>query len=148
MFTYTIDEINRLGEKDTKYGITYWAKTLEEDTPVMFNSMEELEVNEQNPTISITAEERVEKQSAKGNNYYRLKKVRVGQAIIGGTPKTSTESTAEMVKFTASNQSFEKEVLERLDTLTAMITDLGAQNGPSKVISDNEETIDLKDIPF
>lgn len=147
MFKYTLDEINQLGEKDAKYGITYWAKTLEEEVPVMFNSMEVLAVSESSPIIQITAEERVEKQSAKGNNYYRLKKVKV----------ISISTTSSVEPTTSSPPTFEKEVLDCLDTLTAMVTDLSdkllridqapSQQEIDKVVDDGE-AVDLKDIPF
>lgn len=140
MFKYTLDEVNQLGEKDIKYGYSYWVKSLEEDMPIMFNSMQEIGINEDAPTVTITAEERVEKESKKGNPYYRLRKVKVLNPAMTTAPIKPTDS------------DFEKEVLARLDTLTAMITDMGgkpSQKPPEDpVVEDVPETIDLKDIPF
>lgn len=159
MFKFIVDEISKLGDFDQKYGQSYWGKVSEEDVPIMFNSMEDLEITPDTPIIHITAEERVEKQSAKGNNYYRLKKVKV----VGGVSAHNDPTTAPPTPRGANpNVGYIDQILERIiqlndkvDTLTAMITDTDGFGlaQPSQlqdpIVEDiPDEPLDLDDIPF
>lgn len=76
-FSYTFStDPKPMGEYDQKFGQTFWANVNEMDMPVMFNSQERFIDLED----KIEAEEQVMKKSAKGTEYYRLKKVKVNKA--------------------------------------------------------------------
>lgn len=78
MFTYQFSkEPLKLGEYDPKYGQSYWAEVTEHLEPVKFNVMttDQIDLEDQ-----IECEERVQKRSAKGKDYYQLKKVKVHKA--------------------------------------------------------------------
>jgi hypothetical protein len=86
-FEYSLDKVNKMGDFDPKYGQSYWAEVGQGEKPIMFNSMDQ--------TISdgakIEAEERVEKRSQKGTDYYRLKKVKVTEkGVVGQYPEQGT----------------------------------------------------------
>lgn len=72
-FTFTLSEINKLGDNDPTYGQRYWGKVSDDLTPVSFNSKQDGFT----PGSTITAEEKVMKQSAKGTQYWTLKKVKL-----------------------------------------------------------------------
>lgn len=73
MFVYTFSKLAKLGEMDEKYGQSYWGETNQALKPVKFNSMNQ-EITAED---TIEAEERAEKRSGKGIDYYQLKKVKV-----------------------------------------------------------------------
>jgi hypothetical protein len=77
---FTLKNPAKMGDKDPKYGQSWWSYTHDADTPVMFNLMD----GEVRDGSVITTEEWVNKQSSKGTDYLRLKKVKVqGQESLG-----------------------------------------------------------------
>ena len=69
---FTLKEPRKLGERDEKYGQSYWAFTHESQLPVKFNLME----GEVSDGQKITCEEATTRTSSKGKDYQQLKKVR------------------------------------------------------------------------
>lgn len=95
-FNYTLDKVSKLGDNDETYGQRYWCESPDEDKPLCFNTKEDIELTEDSGPISITAEERVEKQSGKGTIYYQLKKVKVsgsqGRGDVPASPPVTKGS--------------------------------------------------------
>lgn len=125
---YTVNKISKLGEHDEKFGTRYWAEVNEQLEPVMFNSQnQEIEAG-----ATITAEEVLLKQSAKGTNYHQLRKVKVNQ---GQTELATKEET-------------EHDQLDRieakLDKLLALSQDESSDHGTDT----GQEQIPLDEIPF
>lgn len=75
MHLYTVTKISKLGERDPKYGQTYWAEVRESDFPIMFNSSSSFVSEGQ----ALVAEEQEKKISKKGSEYLRLKKVKLAE---------------------------------------------------------------------
>jgi hypothetical protein len=77
-FTYTFtQDPKKLGEYDEKYGQRWWCNVEEMEYPVMFNTMEREAIDLED---KIEAEEQAMKKSAKGIEYYGLKKVKIHRA--------------------------------------------------------------------
>lgn len=143
MKTFTLKDPVPLGDKDPKYGQTYWSYTHDQDLPVMFNLME----GEVGDGTVVTTEEWVNKQSAKGTEYMRLKKVKVtGQQAITATHPTNNEL-----------------VLQKLDEILALlqapktsgfdkakaVRETFSEPDKDVVIEDiGDEPINIDDIPF
>lgn len=146
MPTYTLKNPKELGENDPKYGQTYWSYTHDSGTPVMFNLMD----GQVGDGSVINAETVELKQSAKGTEYHRLKKVRVsGQQAITATKATDSElmlkkldEILELLKHAPEGEP--ASLAQRWYKTTAkpeveedvVITDIG------------DEPINLDDIPF
>lgn len=78
MYKYKLDGINRMGEPHEKYGTAYWCTSPESDLPLKFNSMNaDLAELIENGPFEIVAEEKEERESAKGTPYLSLKKVKL-----------------------------------------------------------------------
>lgn len=78
MFTYTFNkEPLKLGDYDPKYGQAWWCEVNEHLEPVKFNVMstDQIDLEDQ-----IECDERLQKRTAKGKDYYQLKKVKVHKA--------------------------------------------------------------------
>lgn len=120
MFTYTFSGLAKLGDFDPKYGQSYWGTPNEHLKPVKFNSM--------NRGISlgdkITAEERTEKKSAKGIEYYQLKKVKVVEG------PTTTEKPAE--RSVQGSQSQLDRIEAKLDKLLGNDVELSHAESQAK----------------
>lgn len=101
MISFTIDGIKKLGDYDDKYGQRYWAQTPEGDLPLMFNSMAaDLEEKLLDGPLQIVAEEKSERESAKGNPYLSLKKVK----LVERTEASESKITPELVKETFGDE--------------------------------------------
>lgn len=116
---FTIKRVNPLGDRDPKYGQTFWAEVDEQIQPVMFNLI--------NGSVQdgdrITTTEVVLKTSGKGTEYHRLKKVTV-------QPGTNQPQSADLESrvYALEQAVFEgKEVKPKVE---------------------EEATINLDDIPF
>lgn len=120
-----------MGEKDIKYGQTYWAEVEEQSQPVMFNLMS----GSPQEGDRITAQEVLLKTSSKGTEYHRLKKV------------TIEESNPRLV-----NPVADANVNERLAKLEEAVfgpKEDQVQETASEVKQEmEEEEIDLSSIPF
>lgn len=84
MPTFTLKDPKKMGERDPKYGQSYWAYTQESQVPVKFNLMEGDVTDGQ----KITCEEYSVKTSAKGTDYHQLKKVRP-EGVVKSVPQTT-----------------------------------------------------------
>lgn len=124
----TISKVSKLGENDPKYGQTYWAEVDEQNEPVMFNlmtgSVQEGDV--------VTAEEVLLKTSSKGNDYHRLKKVKV------------QETNPRQVNTT----DIAKPQGEVIDDILKRLAKLEDAVFPEEVEDRNDDPINLDDIPF
>lgn len=130
--TYTTIKISPLGDKDPKYGQTYYGTVEEAQMPVMFNLMNPVDFEEGMP---FTSEEYTVKTSKAGKDYMRLKKVKV---LTGAKPL----ATVAPVKDTLLEQIFNntQEILAILKAETKVA---------DRVIEDiGDEPVNLDDIPF
>lgn len=91
-FQYTFSkEPLKLGDYDKQYGQTFWAEVNEHLQPVKFNIMSDRKLDLED---AIECEERVERKTAKGKDYYQLKKVKVTEAYSGDAdPELVPEAT-------------------------------------------------------
>lgn len=128
---FTIKKVNPLGDKDPKYGQTFWAEVDEQIQPVMFNLM--------NGTVQagdrITTAEVLLKTSGKGTEYHRLKKVTVEQ---GTNPPQSADLESRVY-------ALEQAVFQGIKDDQIRET---AEDVKKEIKLDDEETIDLDSIPF
>lgn len=116
-FEYTLDKVNKLGDYDDTYGQRYWCESPDEEKPISFNIHEDIGIDENAPTVSITAEERVEKQSKKGTVYYQLKKVK-----ISGSPGNNVPTDTRATQGSGSPQS--ATAVSQLDRIEAKLDKL------------------------
>jgi len=97
MFTFTLDGIKRMGEPHETYGQAYWCSSPDLDEPIKFNSMDDtLEEKLESGPVQIVAEEKSERQSAKGTTYIQLKKVKLVEKVAepGGALPESRSNPA------------------------------------------------------
>lgn len=128
----TLEKVNKLGEMDAKFGQTYWAETKEQLEPVMFNSMNENIVE----GSTIEAEEVLLKQSKKGTDYHRLKKVKV---VSGATPQpASSPDQGELLALVRANNAMLRKLIGEPEVEKVV--------EPTKQEMDGD--IDLSSIPF
>lgn len=125
-----LDTLKHLGEYDEKYGQTYWGTSQEQLQPVMFNSME----RGLSAPLTIEAEEVLVKESKKGTEYHRLKKVKVVEDNI----------TEQMKAAAAPTLSLAQGVKDSLDRIEAKL---------DKLLGNDEnllggEPVDLEEVPF
>lgn len=144
MFTYTFakDPV-KLGEFDTTYGQTYWAEVTEHLQPVKFNSMS---LESFSAGDRITCEERSEKQSSKGTNYYQLKKVRKadGEALAS---TQSGQSQLDRIEAKIDKLLGNDAVLTNSEEAVAQAqTELGVKKDTIYPVQD--DGVNLDDIPF
>jgi hypothetical protein len=94
MKTFNLIKIDKLGDFDAKWGQRYWAECSDQLEPLMFNSLN------QNITIpaTITAEEVLLKQSAKGTDYHQLKKIKVVEGHPPETPPSGNSSQLDRIE--------------------------------------------------
>lgn len=105
----------RLGEYDEKYGQAWWGEVSEMAYPVKFNVMSRDHIDLED---SIECEEQVMKKSAKGTEYYQLKKVKVSKAY-GNASAAQPEPRAETTQVTKANNP----QLDRIEKSLAIITE-------------------------
>jgi len=128
MHEFTLKDPKKLGERDSKYGQSYWSFTHESHMPVKFNLME----GDVQDGSRVTAEEYTVRKSQKGTEYQQLRKVKVNgapssQPTLGGT--------------TDFNFS---DLKAQLDRIEAAVT-----AGNVETIDEVEDDkINLDDIPF
>ena len=109
-FAYTFkQDPKKLGDYDDKYGQRWWGNVNEMDYPVMFNTMERDTIDLED---KIEAEEQAMKKSAKGTEYYGLKKVKIHKAHGN---KSSAQST--LIEPPESSQSVSKADNPQLDRI-------------------------------
>lgn len=80
---YKLKDPKPMGERDDKYGQTFWSETYDAGKPVMFNLMS----GSVGDGAVIEFEESLNKTSAKGTEYLRLRKVKVES--VGAAPSAS-----------------------------------------------------------
>lgn len=142
---YTLKDPTALGERDPKYGQTYWSYTHDSNTPVMFNLME----GSVGDGSVITAEEVLLKTSSKGTEYHRLKKVHpTGEQAITATKATDTElilkKLDEVLELLHDSQGYRQAKETR-----ATLPEPEPTFQEDVVIEDiGDEPINLDDIPF
>lgn len=138
-FDYSLaQEPLKLGEYDEKFGQSYWATVNEHLQPVKFNSKSQtIGVNDK-----ITAEERSEKRSGKGTDYFQLRGVKVEavnklskeeaqkQEILSPTQLDRIEAKIDRLL----GEEPKEEIYDRADPI---ITDIG-----------EGEIVSLDSIPF
>jgi hypothetical protein len=94
----TVIDMKLMGDMDPKYGQAYWGTVEEQDMPVKFNLMQQLDIL---PGRKIMAQEYTIKESAKGTEYMQLKKVKVSDQTAafdtseGSTPTSTSVSTSD-----------------------------------------------------
>jgi hypothetical protein len=138
MKTFTLKNPTQLGDKDPKYGQAYWSFTHDQELPVMFNLME----GDVGDGSVITAETVELKESKKGTEYHRLKKVNVQSqgSITNAQPSQLDRIEAKLDQLL---QGSDKSGYEKAKEVRAAlpVTDSIAEVDP-------DEEIDLSDIPF
>lgn len=72
----TAKDIKLMGVIDPKYGQSYWGTVEESNDPVMFNLMQQVDIQ---PGRQLIAGEWAMKTSSKGNDYMQLKKVKLSE---------------------------------------------------------------------
>lgn len=148
----TLNDPKPLGDKDPKYGQTYWSYTHDQEHPVMFNLMEG-EVYDG----SVIAAETVElKTSSKGTDYHRLKKVKViGQHSEPQLPTPPPDSSKLLSLIYDDTQKIlrlvghkdNEQLLERQPTLASTWRKTTGQED-TVTYDIGDEPINIEDIPF
>lgn len=134
MHTFTLKDVRKLGERDEKYGQSYWGYTHESQMPVKFNSMSD----DVPGNAKISCEEYTVRKSNKGTEYQQLRKVKIEGA--------STDAPAQ-----SSNSQ-----LDRIEAMLVQLTGGAKKEAPVAETTtdevhedeDEEEPINLDDIPF
>lgn len=117
-FTYTFKQDPKpLGEYDAKFGQRYWTEVNEMDYPIMFNTMEKEAIDLED---KIEAEEQVMKKSAKGNEYYGLKKVKVHRAHGNMSAQVSETAQTASTEPTGPSKA-DNPQLDRIEKQLALI---------------------------
>jgi hypothetical protein len=131
-----------MGDRDEKYGQTFWSETHDSDKPVMFNLM--------SGTVGdgavIEFEESLNKTSAKGTDYLRLRKVKVessGDTSVGAAngPVSVTSDTTKLLELIYADT---QKILE-------FVSPLVVPDNPARVDEVAEvpdEPVNMDDIPF
>lgn len=102
MIQYTLDSVKRMGAPHEKFGSAYWCTSAESDLPIKFNSMNaDLEHELESGPLTIVAEEKEEKESAKGTAYISLRKVKL---VEKPTQASESKITPELVKETFGDE--------------------------------------------
>lgn len=139
MKQWTLKDPKPMGDRDPKYGQTWWSYTHDGDMPLMFNLME----GEVGDGSVVSAEEWVNKESAKGTEYMRLRKVKIQGSAKPVTKdddkllQLTYENTVEILKFLkppgSLKETWDKTVAKEEDTV---VEDIG------------DEPMNLDGIPF
>lgn len=144
---YTLINPKPLGDNDPKYGQTWWSDSHDSDKPLMFNLM----TGEVGDGAVISFEESVNKQSAKGTDYLRLRKVKVeSPGAANGPVMTRSGDSGKLLELIYSDT---QKILQLVDNGTPQTLSEAWQetNKPAKdtVVEDiGEEPMNLSDIPF
>jgi hypothetical protein len=162
MKQYTLKDPKPLGDKDSKYGQTYWSYSHDSDFPVMFNLME----GEVHDGSVITAETVELKTSNKGTDYHRLKKVKIsGQltppnATAGNPtprftpPAITPNDSSKMLRLIYDNTEKILGLVQSPQNGTPSLKDEWDKVAPKDAEPDNiiedigDEPMNLEDIPF
>ena len=131
MKQFVIKKVNQLGDKDPKYGATFWAEVEEQAQPVMFNLMS----GTPQEGDRISSEEVLLKTSGKGTEYHRLKKVKL------------EEASPRLVNFDAKSE-LEERVAKLEEAVFGPAEDKVREVAQETKQAMEEETIDLDSIPF
>lgn len=128
---YKLKNPKPMGDRDEKYGQTWWSETHDAGKPVMFNLM--------SGTVGdgavIEFEESVNKTSAKGTEYLRLRKVKVES--VGAAPSASPPNdTTKLLEL----------IYDDTQAILKFVTPLIEK--PDEVVDVPEGDVDLSDIPF
>lgn len=82
MHEFTLKDPRKMGERDPKYGQSYWCYAHESNMPVKFNLMD----GDVHDGDKISCEEYTVRKSSKGTEYQQLRKVKVaGQTVVSGS---------------------------------------------------------------
>lgn len=139
MKQFVVKKASALGDKDPKYGQSYWCEVEEQIQPVMFNLMEG-SVQEGD---RITAEEILLKTSSKGTEYHRLKKVKVEEASPRMVTPQAVSDNDGLAKLEERVAKIEQHLFKELKN------DTGDDSGKDEVVTDiGDEPFNLDDIPF
>lgn len=93
IFTAT-ENIALLGDLDPKWGQTYWGNVEEQEMPIKFNLMQQVDIM---PGRKLVAQESEIKTSTKGNKYMQLKKVKLSES-----EKTPEKQSSIIEKYVGS----------------------------------------------
>lgn len=162
MHEFTLKNPKKMGERDEKYGQSYWSYTHESQMPVKFNLMQGDVFDDQ----KIQCEEYSVKKSQKGTDYQQLKKVRVVGAPTSSPTTTKKEWQPRDDSAIKAQWSIGQAVSvygDKVDEVEAFAKTLfemvervkkgkGAEGSPEPVdeVHEVDETvpINLDDIPF
>lgn len=138
MQQFKLGKVSKMGERDPKYGQTYWAETDGSDFPVMFNSS----ASYMPDGASITAEESTRKTSKKGTEYLRLSKVKVLESAPAR--EEPAKNAPEM------NTGHFRLIYSELRKQTALLEKLAGE-APEKVIEPEDDwvpsEVDMSEAP-
>jgi len=146
-FEFQLAEINKLGDYDPKWGQKYWGNVSDDLLPISFNSQDQNIVS----GSKITAEEKIMKKSAKGTDYWQLKKVKV----VGVANDVDRRSASH------GSQSQLDRIERKIDKLLGISDDLDNrildEKGLSRAMEESEismddnigeDPVDIDAIPF
>lgn len=140
---FTIKTAFAMGERDEKYGQTWYATVEEMQFPVMFNLMEGSVQEGDQITFEEQSVQRFKSGKNQGKEYRRLKKVRVRET---NPREVTTEQVGENTRLSELEERVTK-IEQHL--FTGLKNDRGDDSGKDEVINDvSDEAIDLSDIPF
>jgi len=142
MFEFTLVNVSKLGEYSEQYGQCYWDGDADE-LPIMFYSHNQ-DIGE---GAEISADEKVMKKSKKGANYYLLRKIKVsemGERVVNDKVTASIKQPVVV----STNDSKLNTILEGIDTLVAMFTDLSEKIDSRASKSTQDEDSSDEENPF
>lgn len=139
---YTLKDPKPMGDNDPKYGQIWWSQTHDSDKPVMFNLM--------SGTVGdgavISFEESINKQSAKGTDYLRLRKVKIESSGVthGSAPPNDSSKLLTLI------YEDTQKILKLVDTSGYDKAKVVAASLPRDTVVEDigEEPINIDDIPF
>lgn len=91
---YKLKSPKKMGERHAEYGQTWWSDTPDSPKPLMFNLMS----GEVGDGAVIEFEESVNKTSAKGTEYLRLRKVKINSAGDTSSPSSPPNDTVKLLE--------------------------------------------------
>jgi hypothetical protein len=145
MFEFTLVNVSKLGEYSEQYGQCYWDGDADE-LPIMFYSHNQ-DIGE---GAEISADEKSMKKSKKGTNYYLLRKIKVSEMGERVVNDKVTASIKQPVVVSTNDSKLDKldTILEGIDTLVAMFTDLSEKIDSRASKSTQDEDSSDEENPF
>lgn len=130
-----LTSVNKLGEKDSKYGQKYWAEVNDSLTPISFNSQSDFRVDDE-----ITYEESARKVSKKGTEYLQLKKVK---KVLSSPSEEKSDSAASV-----GVSGISKEQGDEIIRLLKVMAGESDKEADKKIEDVPEGDVNLDDIPI